>query len=217
MPEAIKVDVWSDVVCPWCYIGMRRLEAGVAAFVKGRRDAPPVEVEFHSFQLSPDLPIDFDGTSTDFLVQHKGIAEAQVHHLHERISGIAATVGLAYDFGTVRPTNTLKAHQVLHLAKTLGLQQDMKERLLSAHFVEGRHVGRDEELAELAGEVGLEREQVLRSLKDEEFLPEVRADQRLAAQLGIRGVPFFVIAGKYGISGAQAPEVFTEALTQSES
>ncbi len=217
MPEVIKVDVWSDVVCPWCYIGKRRLEAGVAAFVDGHRDAPPVEVEFHSFQLSPDMPVEFDGTSIDFLVQHKGIAEAKVHQLHEQISGIAATVGLAYDFGAVQPTNTLKAHQLLHLAKTYGVQPDMKERLLSAHFVEGRHVGRDDELAELAGEVGLEREQVLRSLKDEEFLPQVRADQRLAAQLGIRGVPFFVIAGKYGISGAQAPEVFTEALTQSES
>jgi predicted DsbA family dithiol-disulfide isomerase len=216
MAESIKVDVWSDVVCPWCYIGKRRLEAGAAAYAERRGDAKPVEVEFHSFELSPDLPVDFDGSSVDFLVRHKRIPEGRVREMHERVAGIAASVGLAYDFEAVRPTNTVKAHQLLHLAKAHGVQPEMKERLLSAHFVEGRHVGRDDELAELAHEVGLDREEVIRSLKDEDFLPAVRADQRLAAQLGIRGVPFFVFQGKYAISGAQPSDVFTEALTQAQ-
>ena len=214
MLEPIKVDVWSDVVCPWCYIGKRKWEAGVAAFADGRGDAPPVEVEFHSFELSPEMPLDFEGTSIDFLVRHKGISETKAHQMQDHVSGIAATVGLAYDLGAARPTSTLRAHQVLHLAKTRGVQPEMKERLLSAHLVEGRHVGRIAELVELGAEIGLEREEVLRSLNEEEFLPAVRADQRVAAQLGIRGVPFFVIDGKYGISGAQPPEVFTEALTR---
>ena len=216
MTESIKVDVWSDVVCPWCYIGKRRLEAGVLAFGAGRREAPPVEVEFHSFELITDMPVDFQGTSVDFLVRHKSIPESTVRQMHDRISGLGASLGLHYDFDAVQPTNTLKAHQVLHLAKTHGVQPKMKERLLSAHFVEGRHVGRDQELAELATEVGLDGDEVLRTLKEDEFLPAVRADQSLAAQIGIRGVPFFLIAGKYGISGAQPPEIFTEALTRSD-
>ena len=216
MTEPIRVDVWSDVVCPWCYIGKRRLEAGAAAFADCRPDARPVEVEFHSFELSPDIPVDFEGTSVDFLVRHKRISEAKVREMHERVSDIAASVGLDYDFDSVRPTNTLKAHQLLHFAKAQGAQPEMKERLLSAYFLEGRHVGRDEELSGLAHEVGLDRDEVLRSLKDEDFLPAVRADQRLAAELGIRGVPFFVIDGKYAISGAQGPDVFAEALIRAQ-
>lgn len=216
MLEPIKVDIWSDVVCPWCYIGKRKWEAGVAAFAEGRGADPAVEIEFHSFELSPDMSLDFEGTSIDFLVRHKGISESEARQMQEHVSGIAATVGLVYDLGAARPTNTLRAHQLLHLAKTRGVQPEMKERLLSAHLVEGRHVGRNHELADLASEVGLEREAVLRSLEEQEFLPGVRADQQVAAQLGIRGVPFFVIGGRYGISGAQPPEVFTKALTQYE-
>lgn len=216
MLEPIKVDVWSDVVCPWCYIGKRKWEAGVTAFAKGRRVAPVVEIEFHSFELSPAMPLDFEGTSIDFLVRHKGISEAKARQLQEHVAGIAATVGLVYDLGAARPTNTLRAHQLLHLAKTHGVQPEMKERLLAAHLVEGRHVGQKDALADLASEVGMDREEVLRSLNEEEFLPAVRADQEIADQLGIRGVPFFVIGGKYGISGAQPPEVFTKALGQYE-
>jgi predicted DsbA family dithiol-disulfide isomerase len=216
MLEPIKVDVWSDVVCPWCYIGKRKWEAGVAAFTKGRGDAPPVDIQFHSFQLSPEMPLDFEGTTIDFLVRHKGISEGKARQMQEYVTGIAATVGLVFDLGAARPTNTLRAHQLLHLAKTHGVQPEMKERLLSAHFVEGRHVGRNDELVDLASEVGLDREEVLRSLNEEQFLPWVRTDQQGAAQLGIRGVPFFVIGGRYGISGAQPPEVFTNALAQHE-
>lgn len=213
MADPITVDVWSDVACPWCYVGKRRFEAGVAAFADRWTDARPVQVVFHSFELSPDIPVDFDGTSVDFLVDHKRISEPKAREMHDRITGIAASVGLDFHFETVRPTNTLKAHQLLHLAKAHSAQLEMKERLLSAHFVEGRHVGRDDELAELATEVGLDTEEVLRSLKGEDLLPAVRADQRLAVQLGVRGVPFYVIDRKYAISGAQPPDVFTEALT----
>lgn len=214
MPEKLKVDIWSDVVCPWCYIGKRKFEAGVSAFMSATDPAPALEVEFHSFQLSPDMPVDFDGTAADFLVRHKGISEAHARQLQDHVAGIAAGVALDYDFEALRPANTLKAHQVLHLAKTRGLQVEMKERLLAAHFLEGRHVGRDDELADLAGEVGLNRDEVKKSLDLEEFLTAVHQDQQLAARLGIRGVPFFVVDGRYGVSGAQSPEVFTEVLAR---
>jgi len=132
----------------------------------------------------------------------------------ERVAGIAAEVGLDYDFDALQHTKTVKAHQALHYAKRHGKQVELTERLLRAYFVEGRHVGRDEDLAELAAEVGLDRDDVLRSLAADEFLADVRADQDQAIEFGIQGVPFYVIDGKYGVSGAQSPETFTGVLTQ---
>lgn len=208
MSDAIKVDVWSDIACPWCYIGKRKFEAGVAAF------GGDVEVEYHSFELAPDTPVDFAGSEIDFLVEHKGMPAAQVKPMLDRVAGIAAEVGLDYDFDALQHTNTVKAHQLLHYAKAQGKQIELKERLLRAYFVEGRHVGREEDLADLAAEIGLDREDVLRSLAADEFLGAVHADQQQAVTYGIRGVPFFVIDGQYGVSGAQAPETFAEVLAK---
>jgi predicted DsbA family dithiol-disulfide isomerase len=119
---------------------------------------------------------------------------------------------LQYDFDAVQHTRTVKAHQLLHYAKAHGVQREAKERLLRAYFVEGRHVGRDEDLADLAVELGLDRDDVLRSLREDEFLADVRADQAQAAAYGISGVPFFVIDRKYGLSGAQPSAAFAQAL-----
>ncbi len=204
----IKVDIWSDIACPWCYIGKRKFEAGVEAY------GGEVEVEYHSFELAPDTPVDFAGSEVDFLVRHKGLPAAQVQSMLDRVAGIAAEVGLDYDFDALQHTKTVKAHQALHYAKQHGRQVELKERLLRAYFVEGRHVGRDEDLADLAAEVGLDRADVLRSLESDEFLDDVRADQDQAIQYGIQGVPFFVIDGRYGVSGAQSPETFAGVLTQ---
>ena len=206
MSDAIKVDVWSDIACPWCYIGKRKFEAGVQAY------GGDVIVEYHSFELAPDTPVDFQGTEVDFLVKHKGLPAAQVQPMLDRVAGIAAEVGLDYDFDALQHTNTVKAHQLLHYAKQHGKQVETKERLLAAYFVEGRHVGRDEDLADLAAEVGLDREDVLRSLTSNAFLDDVHADQDQAIQYGIQGVPFFVVDGKYGVSGAQSAETFTGVL-----
>jgi predicted DsbA family dithiol-disulfide isomerase len=205
--EAIKVDIWSDIACPWCYIGKRKFENGAAAF------GGAVEVEYHSYELAPDTPVDFDGSEVDYLAGRKGMAKEQVIQLLARVTGIADSVGLHYDYDAVKHTNTVKAHQVIHYAKAHGRQLDMKERLFKAYFVEGRHVGRDTELADLAAEIGLDREDVLRSLAADEYLADVHADQAQAAAYGIQGVPFFVIDGKYGISGAQDPETFANALS----
>jgi predicted DsbA family dithiol-disulfide isomerase len=213
MNDVIKVDVWSDIACPWCYVGKRRLEAGIAAYGT-EHPAVEVDVEYHSFELSPETPVDYAGSETDFLRQHKGIGETQARAMIAQITGIAAEVGLRYDFDALQHTNTLKAHQLLHHAKAHGRQSEAVERLMSAYFVEGRHVGRDESLADLAAEIGLDRADVLRSLASEEHLPAVRSDRARAADYGITGVPFFVIDGRYGVSGAQRPETFTEVLRQ---
>ena len=213
MSEAIKIDVWSDVACPWCYIGKRNLEAGIDTYA-GTGAGREVEVEYHSFELAPDTPVDFDGSELEYLVGAKGIDAAQAQQMLDRVTGVAAAAGLRYDFSSVKHTRTVKAHQLLHYAKAHGLQRETKERLLSAYFVEGRHIGRDEDLADLAEELGMDREDVLRSLREDAFLADVRADQAQAVAYGIRGVPFFVIDRRYAISGAQPPETFAAALTQ---
>lgn len=206
--EPIKVDIWSDVQCPWCYIGKRKFEAGAAQF------GGDVEVEYHSFELSPDTPVDFDGTPVDYLSQRKGLPVDQVEKMLERVTGIASSVGLDYDYDHVHQTNTVKAHELIHYAKAHGRQLDMKERLLKAYFVDGRHVGRVEDLADLAAEVGLDRADVVRALESNQYLADVKADVALATEYGIQGVPFFVIDGKYGVSGAQDAETFANVLTQ---
>ncbi|MFD3444330.1 DsbA family protein [Microbacteriaceae bacterium 4G12] len=204
----IKVDIWSDVQCPWCYIGKRKFEAGVERF------GGAVEVEYHSFELAPDTPVDYEGSTRDYLSARKGLPAADVDRMLEHVTGIAGSVGLDYDFDAVHQTNTVLAHQLLHHAKANGLQAEMKERLLRAYFVEGAHVGRVEELADLAAEIGLDRDDAVRALESGQHLAAVKADVAQAAAYGINGVPFYVIDGRYGISGAQDPAMFAQALGQ---
>jgi predicted DsbA family dithiol-disulfide isomerase len=211
MSEPIKVDIWSDVQCPWCYIGKRKFEAGVAEF-----DCE-VEVEYHSFELSPDTPVDFDGNTVDYLSQRKGMPVDEVKKMLTHVTGIAADVGLDYHFDDVHQTNTIKAHELLHFAKSKGRQIDMKERLLKAYFVDGRHVGRVDELADLAADIGLDRAEAQRALDAGTYTADVKADVAQAQAYGIQGVPFFVIDGKYGVSGAQDATAFTNMLEQVQS
>lgn len=204
----IKVDIWSDIQCPWCYIGKRKFEAAVAA------TGADVEVEYHSFELAPDTPVDFAGTPLDYLSERKGIAPAQAQTMIDRVVGIAASVDLDYHYETIHQTNTVLAHELLHLAKARGLQTELKERLLAAYFVEGRHVGRVEDLAALAAEVGLDRDEVVAALTDHRYLADVKADVAQAAAYGINGVPFFVFDSTYGVSGAQETATFVQVLEQ---
>jgi predicted DsbA family dithiol-disulfide isomerase len=212
--ETVKVDIWSDVACPWCFVGKRRFETAAAEFAEG---GGTLEVEYHSFELSPDTPVDFDGTEVDFLVGHKRMPAAQVESMLAQMTQLASTEGLSYDFDALQHTNTVKAHELLHYAKTQRRQLDMKERLLAAYFEEGRHVGRIDDLADLAEEIGLDRAEVVEALKSEQFLPAVQADKEQAIAYGISGVPFFVVDSKFGVSGAQDPSVFVEVLQKAAS
>lgn len=213
MSEPIQIDVWSDIACPWCYIGKRNLETGLAT-VADDEDAPAVQVTFHSFELSPDTPVDFDGDELDFLAGHKGMPRDQVSQMLDHVTGVAAAAGLEYRFDLLQHTNTVKAHELLHFAKEQGRQAELAERLMAAYFTEGRHVGRIDDLVDLADEAGLDPDAAREALEGDRFLEAVRADQEQARAYGITGVPFFVIDGAYGVSGAQPPEAFAQIARQ---
>ncbi|MCI9856852.1 DsbA family oxidoreductase [Microbacterium proteolyticum] len=213
MTDAIKIDVWSDIACPWCYIGKRNLENGLAA-TAADDDAPVVEIEYHSYELSPDTPEDFDGGEVDYLSQHKGISPESAREMLDRVTGVAADAGLTYRFDLLKHTNTVKAHELLHFAKENGRQLELAEILMSAYFLEGKHVGRDDDLVQLAVAAGLDEDAARDALASQRYRAAVRADQAQAQQFGITGVPFFVIDGKYGVSGAQPVEAFTQIARQ---
>lgn len=206
MSNPLTVHVWSDIACPWCFIGKRRFAKGAELF------GGEVTLEYHSFELAPDTPVDFEGTEVDFLTRHKGMPPAQVEQMLDQMTGLAAAEGLRYDFARVRHTKTLLAHQALHLAKGHGKQLELVERLFSAYFEEGRHVGRVDELVDLGTEVGLDAEELRTALEGGTYARAVEADIDAARQIGVTGVPFYVLDGRYGVSGAQSPELFASAL-----
>ncbi|MFF2495885.1 DsbA family protein [Agromyces sp. NPDC058064] len=211
MTSPIKIDIWSDIACPWCYIGKRHLEEGLAALGD---DAPDVEIEYHSFELSPDTPLDFEGSTVEYLAERKGMPVERVEQMLEHVTGVAAKAGLDYHFEKVAHTKTLKAHELLHFAKAHGKQLELKERLLKAYFVEGGRVNRIDELVVFASEVGLDADAAREALESGRYAADVQADIAQAGAYGINGVPFFVFEGKYGVSGAQPAEVFGQVLTQ---
>jgi predicted DsbA family dithiol-disulfide isomerase len=211
--ELLKVDVWSDLACPWCYVGKRRFEDGLRRY-REAGGTRPVALEYHSFELAPDTPVDFEGSEVDFLSGYKRIPADQVRRMLAQMTEVAASVGLAYDFDRLRHTKTLKAHQTLHLAKARDVQLEVAERLFRAYFTEGRHLGHDEDLAALAAEAGLDRDEVLAALADGRYAADVQADIEQARAYGINGVPFYVFDSRIGVSGAQAPELFASALAQ---
>lgn len=206
MSEPVRVDVWSDVQCPWCYIGKRRFEQAVAT------TGVDVDVVYHSFELSPDTPVDYVGTPAEYLAERKRLPMAQVEQMIDRVTQVAASVGLAYDYEHMHQTNTVKAHELLHYAKARGRQAEMKEALLRAYFVDGGHVGRIADLADLAATLGFDRDDVATALENGTYAAAVQDDVAQAAALGIHGVPFYVIEGKYGVSGAQDPSTFAQVL-----
>ncbi len=207
----ISVQVWSDIACPWCYIGKRNLETARAAFA-GEEGTAPIEVEFRSFELSPETPPDFGGNTVDYLVARKGISPEQARMMVDRAAAAGSSAGLVYDYETLRPTNTAAAHRLSHYAKARGAQDDMVERLFRAHFTEGRHLGDAEILADIAEEAGLDRDDVLRALAEGDYTDGFEEDKALAAAYGISGVPFFVFEDRYALSGAQPPEAFRQVL-----
>ncbi|HLU46231.1 MAG TPA: DsbA family oxidoreductase [Natronosporangium sp.] len=207
-PPPLEVRIWVDIACPWCFIGKRRFERGA------REYGGELRVEYHSFELAPDTPVDFAGSEVDFLADYKGLPRAQVQQMLDQVTAIAAGEGLRYDFAALRHTNTLLAHQALQYAKEQDRQRELLERLFQAYFEQGRHLGKVDELAALAAEVGLDGDALRQALIDRRYESAVRQDIDTARRLGITGVPFYVIDRRYGVSGAQPPEVFASALTR---
>lgn len=205
----MKIEVWSDYVCPFCYIGKRRLELALDQFP--HKDQ--VEVEFKAFELDPNTP-HYNGESIhEVLAKKYRMSVEQAKQANHNVGQQAATVGLTYNFDEMKPTNTFDAHRLAKFAQTKGKAAVVSEKLLQAYFIEAKHIGDADTLADIAEDSGLDRQEVLSVLQDKTaFANEVRADEAIAQQYQISGVPYFVINSKYAISGAQPLETFKGAL-----
>jgi len=204
----LTVEIWSDVVCPFCYMGKRRFEHGLSEF-EHRQE---VQVTWRSFQLDPSARFVPGRSIYEYLAQSKGIALAASRRMHDRLADAAAELDLQYRFDTAVIANTFDAHRLTHLAKAHGRQEQVEERLFAAYFTEGRNIGSHETLAELAAETGLDAAETSEMLAGTRFADEVRADVMEAAELGADGVPFFLFNRAVSVSGAQPSELFLEVL-----
>ncbi|MDN5860059.1 MAG: DsbA family oxidoreductase [Pseudonocardia sp.] len=206
----MKIEIWSDVVCPWCAIGRARLTKALAAFAQRGE----VDVRWRSFQLDPAAPHELTGDLADHLARKYAITRAEAEAMNRQLTDLAAAEGLEFRFDRTRRGNTFDAHRVLHLAADHGVQDAMKDRLFRAYFTEGCHIADHELLVRLGAEVGLDAGEVRDVLAGDRYAAAVRADQEQARAFGIGGVPFFVIDRRYGLNGAQPVEVVAAALEQ---
>jgi len=204
----MNVQIWSDYVCPFCYIGKRKFEQALASF----EHKDQVEVVYKSFELDPHAPLDATKDMYETLAGKYGMSIEEAKNMTNGVAQQAKEVGLDYDFDAMKRTNTRDAHRLTHYATTQGKMAELTERLLKAYFIESKHIGEHESLADLAQEVGLNRDEVLKVLGSDQFDDMVQNDIDVASQIGVTGVPFFVIGGKYAVSGAQPVEVFAEVL-----
>ncbi|MHB1570761.1 MAG: DsbA family oxidoreductase [Solirubrobacteraceae bacterium] len=204
----MELEIWSDVACPWCYVGKRRLEAALAQFE--HRDE--VAIRWRSFELDPSAPHERTGDRAEHLASKYGMTVQQARERQQQLADTAAEDGLQMRFEIARAANTFDAHRLLHLAAAHGLQEEMKERLMRAHFTDGELVSDHETLVRLAAEVGLPGEEVIEMLASDRFAAEVRDDERTASELGISAVPTFVVDRAMGASGAYPPDALLELL-----
>lgn len=204
----MKIEVWSDFVCPFCYIGKRKLEIALNKFEY--RDE--VEINFKSFELNPTSKKKVDGSMHEIIAKKYGITVEQAKASNEQIILQAKKVGLNYNFDDIIPTNTFDAHRLTHYAKAEGKMTEMSERLFKAYLTEALNISDYKVLANLASEVGLNGNEALKVLESDKYKAEVREDEKTASRYGISGVPYFVFNNKFAVSGAQPPEVFLETL-----
>jgi predicted DsbA family dithiol-disulfide isomerase len=204
----MKVEIWSDVMCPFCYIGKRRFERALEQFDKKQE----VEVEWKSFQLNPDMKTEPGKSVIQYLAETKGWSMQQAREANERVTDMAKQEGLTYHMDRAVVANSFDAHRLLQLAKKHTLGDQMEEHLFRAYFTEGLNIADHEVLIKIGSAAGLQEEDMRAVLKSDTYAREVDEEQNDAARLGVRGVPFFVIDRKYGVSGAQAVETFIEAL-----
>ena len=213
--KKLRIDVWSDIACPWCFVGKRRLEGALARLAR-EPQAPAVVVVWRAFELDPAAPREHptDLGYAERLATKYGSSVKEAHGMIDRMTEVARADGLDFRFDRVRPGNTFDAHRVLHLAAERGVQDAVKERFLLAYMTEGEPIGDADALVRLAAQAGLDAEEVRAALAGDAYAAEVRADEDEARELGISGVPFFVLGEKYAVSGAQPTELLFRALTQ---
>jgi predicted DsbA family dithiol-disulfide isomerase len=207
----MKVEIWSDVMCPFCYIGKRKFENALAQFPQKDN----IEIEWKSFQLNPELVGSSGQSIHEYLAERKGWTLDYAKQLNNQVTGMAAEVGLEYNFDKAVVANSFDAHRFAHLAAKHGLGDAAEESLFKAYFTEGKDISDREVLAELGAGIGLDAEEVRSTLSSNTYAREVQQDIAEAAALGARGVPFFVIDRKYAVSGAQPEDIFLKALQQS--
>ncbi|ASK29210.1 disulfide bond formation protein DsbA [Chryseobacterium sp. T16E-39] len=206
----MKIEIWSDVMCPFCYIGKNNFEQALEKLPFKDQ----VEVEWKSFQLDPTLdPAETKNTMTYFK-EKKGFPDAQAAQMMNQVTQMGKNAGIDFNFQTALITNTFAAHKLLHLSKKYNKSNEMEEALFIAHFIDGKNVGDPDTLAAIADSVGINKEEAKEAVTSEEFTPEVNEDIQQARNNGITGVPFFVLNGKYAVSGAQPVDVFENALQQ---
>ncbi len=206
----MKIEIWSDVMCPFCYIGKRKFELALKEFP--HRDE--VEIIWKSFQLDPSIQTDTNKSAYQFLAERKGISNEQAIQMHSNVTNIAKEVGIEFNFEKAVVANSFDAHRFSHLAKQKGLQNEAEESLFKAYFTEGKNTADYNTLVQIGNEIGMDGEEVKQVLLNNEFADEVKHDINEAEQFGISGVPFFVFNRKYAISGAQSSDVFLQTLNK---
>lgn len=212
-PMALSIDIVSDVVCPWCFIGKRRLEAALELYRQRRPEAPAPEITFHPFELNPDLPREGIARA-DYIARKFG---ARGYSAHERLTHAGAQLGIAFAFDKIaRQPNTLAAHALIERARLSGVQGEVKEALLKAFFVDGADLTDEQTLVRVAAAAGLERAEAGAALADEELRRAVAKEEEQARAMGVNGVPFFIFNKRLAVEGAQPPEVLLEAMLEAE-
>jgi predicted DsbA family dithiol-disulfide isomerase len=206
----VNVEIWSDIACPWCYVGKRRFESALASF----EHSDQVQVTWRSFELDPDAPDERAGDRTERLAAKYGISVEKARSMEDNLTQVAAGEGLDFRFDRARSGRTFDAHRLTHLAAAHGKQAEMKERLMRGYLTEGELMSDHDTLERLATDVGLPVDEVRDVLTSGRYTEDVRNDEHSAAALGINGVPFFVVDRKIGASGAQPSEVLADLLRQ---
>ncbi len=204
----MKVEIWSDVMCPFCYIGKRKFELALQQFTHHEK----VEVEWKSYQLNPHVKTDAGKPVHQYLAERKGISIEEAKRMNEHVTNIAKEVGLIYDFDKAIVANSFDAHRLSHFAKLQGLQNKTEEALFAAYFTQGKNTADKDTLIQLGNHIGLDTEGVKEMLESDILSEEVKYDMDEAEKFGITGVPFFVFNRKYAVSGAQNSDVFLETL-----
>jgi protein disulfide-isomerase len=207
----MKIEIWSDVMCPFCYIGKRNFETALDQFP----DKENIEVEWKSFQLDPSLPEVATESQEDYLINHKGMSREQIQGMLTHVTEMAKQAGLEYHLDKSVIVNSQKAHHLIQFAKTKNLGNEIEERLFKAHFTEGKNLADNAVLTQLGKEVGLDESELQAAFTDDQYKYQMTQDIQEAQYIGVRGVPFFVFDRKYGVSGAQPPQAFLETLSKS--